>query len=276
MSGKNQMRKEWEGDSAYRRYVSSHHPEAIEFIKRNAKTIKSKGEIWLDVQTYSEFSDKAPDGSDLPGTGKVILFKKIIFDIFPRKIKPQYIKEDTDYNRYITWKTATEDIQKQKAAGNKGERWIVECLLEVNKTQAQSKKVLVPEARKRIENPAYSAYLKSQAYQKYKVEYAAYESRLREYKAYRRNFQEFILPDGTVKRVLLYMRAEEKYEMLRSLGVPEVEIQASRQMLVKPDEPSLPPAPSREITKVIPSHYEDRMIPGKWVWNHSIKSVRRA
>ncbi len=276
MSGKDSKKKIWEVDSAYKNYLSTHYPEAIEFIKRNAEKIKNKGNIWLDIQKYSEYSGKASDGSALPGAGKVILFKKIVFDIFPRKMKPHYIEEDTDYNRYITWKTATEDIRTQKSAGYKGERWIVECLLDIHKAQSQIKKVLVPPTSKRIVNPAYSTYLQSQAYRQYRAECASYESRLSDYKTYRRNFQEFHLPDGTVKKVLLYMRAEEKYEMLRQLGVSEAEIRESRQRLVKPEEPAPPSAPSREITKTIPGHYEERTVPGKWVWHHSINSVRRS
>ena len=268
-------KKVWEVDPDYRRYVSSHHPEAIEFIKRNAAAFQKKGNVWLDIQDYSVFPGTAPDGSNLPGAGKVILFKTIVFDVFPRKMKPEYREEDTDYNRYITWKTATEDIRKQRSEGNRGERWIVECLLDVHKTPDRIKKVLIPASRIRIENPAFSAYPKSQAYQEYRAKKAAYEAKLAEYRKYRRSFQEFSLPDGTVKRVLLYNRPEEKYEMLRSLGVSETEIQASRQKLVKPEEPLPPPAPPREITKAIAAHEEERTIPGKWVWRHTIQTVHR-
>ena len=268
-------KKVWEVDPDYRRYVSSHHPEAIEFIKRNAAAFQKKGNVWLDIQDYSVFPGTAPDGSNLPGAAKVILFKTIVFDVFPRKMKPDYREEDTDYNRYITWKTATEDIRKQRSEGNRGERWIVECLLDAHRTPDRIKKVLIPLSRIRIENPAFSAYLKSQAYQDYRAKKAAYEAKLAEYRKYRRSFQEFSLPDGTVKRVLLYNRPEEKYEMLRSLGVSETEIQASRQKLVKPEEPLPPPAPPREITKAISAHEEERTIPGKWVWRHTIQTVHR-
>ena len=145
----------------------------------------------------------------------------------------------------------------------------------MHKTPDRIKKVLIPASRIRIENPAFSAYPKSQAYQDYRAKKADYEAKLAEYRKYRRSFQEFSLPDGTVKRVLLYNRPEEKYEMLRSLGVSETEIQASRQKLVKPEEPVPLPAPPREITKAISAHEEERTIPGKWVWRHTIKSVHR-
>ena len=102
MPDKEQKKKVWEIDLAYRRYVNSHHPEAIEFIKRNADAFQKKGNVWLDIQDYSVFPGTAPDGSNLPGAAKVILFKTIVFDVFPRKMKPDYREEDTDYNRYIT------------------------------------------------------------------------------------------------------------------------------------------------------------------------------
>ncbi|MDO4803677.1 MAG: hypothetical protein Q4A32_02520 [Lachnospiraceae bacterium] len=265
----------WEADRAYSQYLKNHHPEAVEFIKQNAEAIKNKSNIWLDIKKYSVFPGKAPDGSKLPGAKKVILFQKIVFDIFPRRIKPQYIEGNTPYNRYITWKTATDDIRKQRSGGYKGVRWFVECQLEVHKTKNRTKKELVPATRILIDNPAYLSYLKTQEYQNYKSEYSAYKSRLLEYNNYRRSFQEFRLPDGSIKQVLLYVRAEEKYAMLRSLGVSESEIQKSRERLTKPLEPVPPPAPQREITKMIPAYYKERTIPGKWVWHHSVKFVRR-
>lgn len=275
---KGHKKKIWEIDREYIAYQKNHYPEAIEFIRRNAKGIKNAGNIWFDVQTVTEFSSKAPDGSYLSGVKNKILFKKIIFDIFPRKIKPQYVEENDFYNRYTTWKTATKDIQAQRSAGYDGERWIVECLLDQHKMPSKIRKELVPETKKRIENPAYSTYLRSKAYNQYEAEYAAYESRLGEYKDYRHRFHDFHLPDGEVRQVLLYdlKRVEEKFEMLRQLGVKETEIQERRQRLVKPVEPIPPPAPPREIEKTVPAHYEDRTVPGKWAWNHSIKSVRRA
>ena len=266
----------WESyDRGYRRYVHLHHPEAIEFIKQNVKAVKNKGNIWIDVQNVTEFSDKAPDGKYLPGVGNVILFKKIVFDIFPRKMKPQYRKDDNFYNRYITWKTATEDIQRQKSAGYEGEQWIVECLLDARKTQKQIKKVHVAETHKRIDNPEYAAYLESEAYRQYKAEYEAYELRRKDYETYRHGFHDFHLPNGETVQILLYKNPEEKFEELKQLGVTETEIQESRQRLVKPVEPIPPPAPPRYITKVIPEHYEDRVFPGKWGWRHSIKLVHR-
>ena len=262
-------------DLGYRRYVHLHHPEAIQFIKLNAEDIKNKGNIWIDVQNVTEFSDKAPDGTNLPGVGNVILFKKIEFEIFPRKMKPKYSKDDNFDNRYITWKTATEDIQRQRASGYEGEQWIVECLLNVRKTQSKIEKVHVAETHKRIDNPEYAAYLESEAYRQYKAEYEVYELRRKDYEAYRHGFHDFHLPNGEVMQKLLYKNPEEKFEELKQLGVTETEIQESRQRLVKPVAPIPPPAPPRDITEVIPEHYEDRVVPGKWAWRHAIKLVHR-
>ena len=50
-----------------------------------------------------------------------IAFNWIIVELFPRKIKPKY-DTDPDYNRYLTWLTAHEDIEKQRDSGFHGEQ----------------------------------------------------------------------------------------------------------------------------------------------------------
>lgn len=45
---------------------------------------------------------------------------EIIVELFPQKIKPKY-DTDPDYNRYLTWLTAHEDIEKQRDSGFHGE-----------------------------------------------------------------------------------------------------------------------------------------------------------
>ena len=47
-------------------------------------------------------------------------------ELFPQKIKPKY-DTDPDYNRYLTWLTAHEDIEKQRDSGFHGEKFLVLC-----------------------------------------------------------------------------------------------------------------------------------------------------
>lgn len=261
--------KIWEVDIDYQKYISEHHPEAIEFIKKNRKIFNNK---WIDIQDYESFSKKASDGSWLPGTKRIILFKQIVFDVFERRIKPEYIKDDINYNRYITWKTATEDIENQRSEGIKGERWILKCSLDTEYISRKKQKVLVPEKQECIINPEYTAYLKTNAYKEYKKNRTEYETRLRSSKEYRHQLHDFTLPDGT-RKSFAFAHPKEKLEMLIKLGVPEKEIQASREALFVPEEPIQPPAPPMRISTTIPAHYEERQIPAKWIWKHSIKFV---
>ena len=56
-------------------------------------------------------------------------------ELFPRKIKPKY-DTDPDYNRYLTWLTAHEDIEKQRDSGFHGEKFLVLCdLYDKNKNK---------------------------------------------------------------------------------------------------------------------------------------------
>ena len=56
-------------------------------------------------------------------------------ELFPRKIKPKY-DTDPDYNRYLTWLTAHEDMEKQRDSGFHGEKFLVLCdLYDKNKNK---------------------------------------------------------------------------------------------------------------------------------------------
>lgn len=263
--------KIWEVDDDYRYYVDSHHPEAIEFIKKNILGLKNKGRMWIDICEYTEFSYDAPDGKRLPGTQDIILFKKIIFEVFTRKINPNYVKNDYEHNRYLTWKAATEDISKQRTQGIKGKKWIVECGLDIKRGASHKIQVSIPERVKYIDNPEYEKYLQSDEYKRYNTDYAEYELKINRYKANRRNYYKFNLPNGSVKEVLLFLHPEEKYKQLRELGVKDEEIEASKLLLEKPIKPEVPKAPDERIRLVVPAHMEEKIIPGKWIWKHYIK-----
>lgn len=282
------MKKIWEVDPDYCRYMASHYPEAIEFIRKNVENFKTEGtvkninDIWIDIEKYSTFSNRAPDGSCLRGTDKVILFCEIVFDIFPRKIKPQYVKPyeaNVSQNKYITWAVATKDILKQKDGGYAGERWVLKCQLDKH---VGERTVEIPEKEKYIDNPEYTAYFKSPEYLKYKNDYSEYKQKFQEYeqksqvfREFRTKYHVFKLTDGTTKPVLLYNRPEEKFDMLSKLGVSESEIQKYRDILVnkpiEPIEPVPPQKPWPRIRTVIPCHSVQKKA---WFWKHFVKSVK--
>lgn len=57
------------------------------------------------------------------------LFKYIVVELFPRKLTPEYDTKDSAHNKYLTWKTAHEDIDQQRTAGGKGPIYYVRCRL---------------------------------------------------------------------------------------------------------------------------------------------------
>ena len=56
-------------------------------------------------------------------------FNWIIAELFPRKMTPEYDSRDAEYNKYLTWITANEDIANQREAGFCGEKYLVLCNL---------------------------------------------------------------------------------------------------------------------------------------------------
>lgn len=66
-------------------------------------------------------------------------FSSITIELFPRKIKPVYPEYSSIADKkYITWKTANEDISKQRKKGYKGKRFVI-CPKLVNKNQGKTK-----------------------------------------------------------------------------------------------------------------------------------------
>jgi hypothetical protein len=53
-------------------------------------------------------------------------FEKIIIELFPRITHPKYT-QDTEYNRYICWHTAHNDISVHRGKGNHGTKYMIYC-----------------------------------------------------------------------------------------------------------------------------------------------------
>ncbi|MBD8068795.1 hypothetical protein [Bacillus sp. PS06] len=116
------LRNQQSYDEAYIAYLERSESVAVIIVRDLIKTIDTK-DRWVDVRMLERrfLSDLDRD------------FSFIIVELFQRKLKPNYPKkkiEDTDFDyknlkAYITWKTATADINSQRANGIKGDVYII-------------------------------------------------------------------------------------------------------------------------------------------------------
>lgn len=109
-------------DEAYITYVKSNISTAVLIVRDMVKDIDTKGK-WIDVRHLEKRFLSHHEGD----------FSFIIVELFSRRQKPTYPKKmaqetDSEYkNRiaYITWQTATADIDQQRVQGIKGDVYIV-------------------------------------------------------------------------------------------------------------------------------------------------------
>lgn len=94
---------DWRQDKDYLDYIDSGESAAVYIVKNIVKSLDTKN-MWVDVVSINTYYKR--------GSGN-IAFNWIVVELFPRKIKPKY-DTDPDYNRYLTWLTAHEDIEKQR------------------------------------------------------------------------------------------------------------------------------------------------------------------
>ena len=107
-------------------YIDSGEAAAVYIVKNIVKSLDTKN-MWVDVVSINTYYKR--------GSGN-IAFNWIVVELFPRKIKPKY-DTDPDYNRYLTWLTAHEDIEKQRDSGFHGEKFLVLCdLYDKNKNKS--------------------------------------------------------------------------------------------------------------------------------------------
>lgn len=103
-------------DAEYISYVESGESAAVFITRDICKKINTKGK-WIDVIDLDTF---------LKDNGSRTAFNYFIVEIFDRKIKPEYPKyRNKEDIKYITWKTAHEDISEQRARGIKGAKYLV-------------------------------------------------------------------------------------------------------------------------------------------------------
>ena len=118
--------KDWKHDTEYISYIESGESAAVFIVRDIVNSIDTKGK-WVDVISFNTYYKR--------GAGNRRAFKWIIVELFPRKMQPKYDKNDSAYNRYLTWVTAHEDIAKQRQAGFHGEKYLVLCNLYKNKNK---------------------------------------------------------------------------------------------------------------------------------------------
>lgn len=116
--------KEFEYDDEYISYITEGESTAVYITRSIVKSIDTTNK-WVDILDHDGETNWAGEWK----------FNYIIVEIFPRKKKPQYPKDTPDdQKRYITWKTAHEDIEEQRRTGFRGERFQIGVRL-VNKNK---------------------------------------------------------------------------------------------------------------------------------------------
>ena len=123
-------------DPDYIKYNESFESTAV-FIVRDVCTSVDTSGYWIDIIT-------APNTPKQDKFGNILWdFQFIIFDLFPRTMKPDYTHSRSDEeDKYITWYTARNDIDKQKNKGVVGIRYCIEPILyDKNKGKTRKKTV---------------------------------------------------------------------------------------------------------------------------------------
>lgn len=130
MNDQNKKPSKIKYDSAYISYVTNGDSAAVFIVRDIVRSIDTSG-MWIDVLNTSGYKNK--DGKwD---------FSSITVELFPRKTRPIYPEyASTEDKKYITWKTANEDIVKQRSHGYKGQKFTI-CPKLVNKNQGKTRTI---------------------------------------------------------------------------------------------------------------------------------------
>lgn len=117
-------------DPEYISYVKNGDSAAVYIVRDIVKSIDTTHK-WIDIINTEGF--KNDDGKwD---------FSEIIVELFPRKKKPVYPEWASDKDKkFITWKTACEDISKQRAQRYKGSKFKV-CPKLINTNKGKTKTI---------------------------------------------------------------------------------------------------------------------------------------
>ena len=108
-------------DQEFTDYYESGEATVVHVVRDLAMEVNTKGK-WIDVLSMNTFEPKSPQFEGHLG------FNWIIVELFPRIQHPVYTV-DREYNRYLTWQAAHEDIAKHRAEKHQGEKFLVLCKL---------------------------------------------------------------------------------------------------------------------------------------------------
>lgn len=102
-------------DAEYISYVESGESAAVFVVRDIVRSIDTTG-MWIDVLSLEGDKNK-DDRWD---------FKYIDVELFPRRLHPKYpAGAGEEDKKYITWKTANEDIAEQRSYGYNGSKFRV-------------------------------------------------------------------------------------------------------------------------------------------------------
>lgn len=121
--------EKWRHDTEYISYINSGESAAVFIVRDIVRKVNTNGK-WVDVLSFNTYNKRGAEGK--------WAFNWIIAELFPKKLQPKYCGKDTDYNKYMTWITANEDIRQQREKGYKGDKFLVLCDLQMkNKKHAE-------------------------------------------------------------------------------------------------------------------------------------------
>ena len=114
-------------------YMKSEEATVV-FIVKNLIADVDTNRKWIDVVSFDSYGTR----------GDKIAFNYIVIELFDRKMFPKYPKgAETRLKKAITWKTAHEDIAKQRTIGVKGIKFLITCKL-FDKNRGKKETRLLP------------------------------------------------------------------------------------------------------------------------------------
>lgn len=117
-------------DAEYISYIESGESAAV-FVVRDIVRSIDTSKMWIDVLEL-EGDKNREDRWD---------FRYFTIELFPRRKHPKYPGNASDADkRYITWKTAHDDIREQRGRGYKGAKFRIDLKL-VNRNRGKYRKV---------------------------------------------------------------------------------------------------------------------------------------
>ena len=117
-------------DTDYISYVESGESAAVFVARDIVRSIDTSG-MWIDILSLDGFKNEDNRWD----------FQYFTIELFPRKKYPKYPNNATDEDKkYITWKTAHEDIAEQRRHGYQGTKFRINSKL-VNRNKGKYHKV---------------------------------------------------------------------------------------------------------------------------------------